>query len=143
MYTYCDAVGTYTHIYLHYFNHEHIIIALSFFCVLLRKSVVPSAGVMGLEGINSSSTSLTITWQPPPSDDQNGIIQAYNISYGPTTTQDRSLYTNTSTSDVMIELTSLDKFTFYDVIVVPYTIGPGPEELVTVQTDSDCKYTRK
>ena len=39
----------------------------------------------------------------------------------------------------MIELESLEKFTNYRVVVRPYTIGSGPEESVTVQTDSDCE----
>ena len=39
----------------------------------------------------------------------------------------------------MIDLESLEKFTNYRVFVRPYTIGSGPEESVTVQTDSDCE----
>ena len=42
-----------------------------------------------------------------------------------------------STTDLMIELTSLKKFTVYEVVVRPYTIAIGPEESVTVRTDSD------
>ena len=99
---------------------------------------VPSAGVQNLSGVNTSSTSLLISWDPPPFPDQNGIIRAYNISYGPTT-DDSSLYNDTSTEEAMIELESLEKFTNYTVVVRPYTIGSGPEESVTVQTDSDCE----
>ena len=102
-------------------------------------SSVPSAGVQELRGVNSSSTSLIISWQPPPRDDQNGIIRAYNISYG-LTTQRRAEYMNLSTAELMIELTSLEKFTVYVVVVSPYTIDTGPEEDVMVQTDSDCEF---
>ena len=75
---------------------------------------------------------------PPPQDDQNGIICAYNISYG-LTTQNRTEYADVSTTELMIELISLKKFTMYEVVVSPYTIAIGPEESVTVRTDSDCE----
>ena len=76
---------------------------------------------------------------PPPPDDQNGIIRAYNVSYA-LTTQSRDEYVSVSTTELMIELTSLEKFTVYEVIVSPYTIAIGPEESVTVQTDSDREF---
>ena len=96
---------------------------------------VPSAPVQSLSGVNSSSTSLTISWQPPPADDQNGIIRAYNVSYG--LPEETSSYTNESTPNEMIELTGLEKFTEYLVIVNAFTVGPGPSASVTVRTDSD------
>ena len=40
-------------------------------------------------------------------------------------------------TDLMIELTSLEKFAVYEVVVRPYTIAIGPEESVTVRTNSD------
>ena len=100
----------------------------------------PSAGVQQLSGVNSSSTSLGIAWMPPPQDNHNGIIRAYNVSYGPTTQSHGSAeYINLSTTELMIELKSLEKFTVYEVVVRPYTIAIGPEESVTLQTDSDCE----
>ena len=75
---------------------------------------------------------------PPPQDDQNGIIRAYNISYG-LTTQTRTEYVDVSTTNLTIELTLLEKFTVYEVVVSPYTIAIGPEESVKVRTDSDCE----
>ena len=97
---------------------------------------VPSAGVRMLSGVNSSSTSLNISWMSPPPEHQNGIIRTYNISYG-VKSRTRSEYVNVSTTELMIELTSLEKFTVYEVVVSPYTIATGPEKSVTVQTDSD------
>ena len=73
---------------------------------------------------------------PPPQDDQNGIIRAYDVSYG-LTTQSRDEYVSVSIPEPMIVLTSLEKFTVYEVIVRPFTIAIGPEESVTVKTDSD------
>ena len=102
---------------------------------------VPSATVQSLSGVNSSSTSLTISWQPPPADDQNGIIRAYNVSYG-LPAQEPSSYTTESTPNEMIELTGLEKFTEYLVIVNAFTVGPGPSASVTVRTDSDRELSR-
>ena len=99
---------------------------------------VPSAGVVGLTGVNTSSTSLLISWGPPPDPDRNGIIRAYNISYR-LTSQDDSVYSDRVTNETMIELQSLEKFRQYTVVVRPYTIGAGPETSVIVLTDSDCK----
>ena len=95
---------------------------------------VPSAGVQELNGVNFSSTSLSIlSWMPPPQDNQNGILRAYNISYG-LTTQTHAEYVDVSTPELMIQLTSLKKFTVYEIVVSPYTIAIGPEESVTVRT---------
>ena len=110
-----------------------------YYVVFFGVYVVPSAGVVGLEGVNSSSTSLNISWQPPPLEDQNGVIQGYNISYG-LTTLDPSQYATETTEELDITLEQLERFTYYTVEVRPFTVvGSGPEENVTVQTDSDRK----
>ena len=66
------------------------------------------------------------------------MIRGYNISYG-LTTQSPSDYVNLSTSVTEIELTSLEKFKEYRVIVNAFTIAAGPVETVIVQTDSDSE----
>ena len=104
----------------------------------MLQSTAPSASVVNLEGVNISSTALRISWLPPPLGDQNGIIQFYNVSYG-LPTQDRSQYTTLSTNETMIDLTDLEKFTDYTVFVSAVTIASGPEDSVTVKTDSDCE----
>ena len=123
------------------FRASPITLETYFSCILLMLCCVhsfsaPSAGVQELRGVFSSSTSLNISWLPPPPDDQNGIIRAYNVSYG-LTTQSRDEYVSVATNQSMIELTSLEIFTEYEVVVSPFTIAIGPEESVTVQTDSD------
>ena len=114
-----------------YFIYVHVPPIYKFFSA-------PSAGVQELNGVNFSSTSLSISWMPPPQDDLNGIIRTYIISYG-LTTQSRTEYVDVSTPELMIELTSLEKFAVYEVVVSPYTIAIGPEESVTVRTDSECE----
>ena len=90
-------------------------------------------------GVNTSSTSLRVSWQTPPFDDQNGDIVGYNVSYG-LATQGRSLYIDQFTNVPMIELTSLNKFALYEVAVSAFTVAIGPEDTVQVMTDSDCKF---
>ena len=95
--------------------------------------------MVNLTGVNTSSTSLLIQWLSPPFPDQNGIIRAYNISYG-LTSQNRSTFTNDSTSGRMMVLDFLEKFTEYEVVVSAFTIASGPEESVVVQTSSDREF---
>ena len=133
---YCMPISLFVHIAMYVF-----ILSLLKGFMFSPLHTVPSAPVQSLSGVNSSSTSLTISWQPPPADDQNGIIRAYNVSYG-LPAQESSSYTTESTPNEMIELTGLEKFTEYLVIVNAFTVGPGPSASVTVRTDSDRELSR-
>ena len=82
-----------------------------------------------------NSTSLRILWDPPRSEDQNGDIRGYNISYNISASEDEiDFIVGTS-----IDLTGLQKFTFYNVSVQAFTVGSGPAVSTVVQTDSDGK----
>ena len=86
--------------------------------------------------MNTSSTSLRISWLPPPVEDQNGIITAYNITY--VTNGESEIMNSTSGSAQFIELTGLLKFRTYNISVAASTrVGIGPSETVTVTTDTD------
>ena len=86
--------------------------------------------------MNTSSTSLRISWLPPPVEDQNGIITAYNITY--VTNGESEIMNSTSDSAQFIELTGLLKFRTYNISVAASTrVGIGPSETVTVTTDTD------
>ena len=89
--------------------------------------------------MNTSSTSLRISWLPPPVDGQNGIITAYNITY--VTAGESEMMDSTLGSTQFIELTGLMKFRTYNISVAASTsIGIGPSETVTVTTDTDGEY---
>ena len=97
--------------------------------------VAPSAIPLNVIGVNSSSTSLSISWKPPPESDRNGNILGYNITYF--TINDSDLMTNITTSDTMTNITGLLVYTEYNVSVAAYTsVGSGPFDTVTVRTDS-------
>ena len=88
-----------------------------------------------------NSTSLRITWEPPLLQDQNGVIRGYNISYNVSNSEEETDFFVSSTT---IDLTGLQKFTFYDVSVQAFTVGSGPTVSTVVRTDSDgklCKLT--
>jgi hypothetical protein len=85
------------------------------------------------------STSLNISWSPPPFPDQNGNIVAYNITYQRADSSDSGM-TMTSTLDEFIIISDLRPFTNYSVSVAAFTIATGPSEQVTVATDSDSEF---
>jgi len=79
-------------------------------------------------------------WEPPLLQDQNGVIRGYNISYNISDSEEETDFVSSTT----VDLTGLQKFTFYDVSVQAFTVGSGPTVSTVVQTDSDgklCKLT--
>jgi receptor-type tyrosine-protein phosphatase Q len=84
---------------------------------------VPSGSPQEIEGSALSSSSLLLTWQPPPDEQLNGILTGYvvNMTEAETGNQyqiltDRDQYT----------LQDLHPFYRYTVIVAAVTVGPGP-----------------
>ena len=73
------------------------------FYLILQFSPAPSAAPVNVTGMNTSSTSLRISWLPPPVEDQNGIIIAYNVTY--VTAGGSEMIDSTSGSVQFIELT--------------------------------------
>ena len=91
-----------------------------------------------MTGVNTSSTSINISWSPPPEQDQNGVIAAYNITY--VTSGGNIMVDSTSGSTFSIELTGLLRFQSYSISVAASTsIGFGPNVSITVTTATDGK----
>ena len=88
-------------------------------------------------GVFINSTSLRITWAPPLLSDQNGIIRGYNVSYNISAGDEESIFVR----GTIIELSGLEKFTFYNVSVQAFTVGSGPINFTVVRTDSDGEFT--
>ena len=84
--------------------------------------------------MNSSATSILVTWSPPPEDDQNGVILGYIITY---IIIGDELSTTMSTPETTINITGLAIYTEYNISVAAYTvIGTGPYDTVVGRTDS-------
>nr|XP_015220898.1 PREDICTED: receptor-type tyrosine-protein phosphatase S isoform X4 [Lepisosteus oculatus] len=101
----------------------------------------PSAPPQDIKCSSSSSTTILVSWRPPPADSQNGALAGYSVRYQAVGGEDSNPKEVTdippSTSQVLLE--GLEKWTQYRVSVVAYTsVGPGPEsEPVTIRTDED------
>ena len=68
-------------------------------------------------------TTLTLTWDPPHIEEQNGIIREYLVNITEIETGETFLH---STPMTCITATGLHPFYVYESIVTAVTIGPGP-----------------
>ncbi len=104
---------------------------------LLICYAAPRATPVNLSGMNTSSTSILISWEPLRVDDRNGVILGYNVTY---MSSDNDLV-HTTTIDTMISITGLLVYTNYTVSVAAYTsIGSGPFDSIVVTTDSEREF---
>jgi len=107
------------------------------------QSVAPSAAPVSPSGQAIGTTTIMLTWSPPPAEDQNGIIRNYVINITELETGMAFHYTSSSTS---ILVYSLHPFYRYVVTIAAVTVGQGPATIAfTVQTWEDgmfAKYAR-
>ncbi|XP_044301914.1 receptor-type tyrosine-protein phosphatase delta isoform X12 [Varanus komodoensis] len=101
----------------------------------------PSAPPQDISCNSPSSTSILVSWQPPPVEKQNGIITSYSIKYSGIDGEDDKpheiLGIAPDTTQYLLE--QLEKWTEYRISVTAHTdVGPGPEsEFVLIRTDED------
>ncbi|NXW67048.1 PTPRD phosphatase, partial [Hirundo rustica] len=101
----------------------------------------PSAPPQDISCTSPSSTSILVSWKPPPVEKQNGIITAYSIKYigidGEDVKAHEILGISSDSSQYLLE--QLEKWTEYRISVTAHTdVGPGPESLaVLIRTDED------
>ena len=92
-----------------------------------------------MRGHNTSSTSISVSWEAVQADLQNGIITGYNITYQSLTENDKGFVT-TGPDDRQANLTGLKEFVEYNISVVAFTVkGDGPPSVIVVRTDQDSK----
>ncbi|XP_073693738.1 LOW QUALITY PROTEIN: receptor-type tyrosine-protein phosphatase delta-like [Garra rufa] len=101
----------------------------------------PSAPPQEVKCTSPSSTSILVSWKPPPVELQNGIMTKYTVQYAATEGDDTSLQ---QVSDIPPEkyhylLENLEKWTEYRVTVSAHTeAGEGPESLPQlIRTEED------
>ncbi|XP_068677582.1 protein sidekick-1-like isoform X3 [Montipora foliosa] len=99
---------------------------------------VPSAPPTSVQGYNTSSTSIFVSWGEVPVSDQNGVILSYTVTYhtlpsGPERTKTVSAPTTN------ITLGNLNEFTEYSITVFASTIKGGgtTSAAIVVRTDED------
>ena len=92
-----------------------------------------------MKGHYTSSTSISVSWEPVRAESQNGIIIAYKILYQSQTENDNG-WVEASPNDRQANLTGLKEFVDYNISVVAFTVkGTGPPSVVVVRTDQDSK----
>ena len=84
--------------------------------------VAPSAPPQGFTGFNQSSTSISLSWFPPPAIDINGVIQYYTVEVHEMWTR-RTSTLHTSTN---ITIRALHPYYIYQCRVAAYTVALGP-----------------
>ena len=102
-------------------------------------SVGPDAAPTLIDTFSPSSTSLYLSWTPPPVDLHRGILIGYQIVYRNLDVPGSNEMV-TTTTDASITLEGLGKFSNYSVSVSAGTIvGYGPEDVTTFRTLNDSK----
>ncbi|NXI91541.1 PTPRD phosphatase, partial [Psophia crepitans] len=101
----------------------------------------PSAPPQDISCTSPSSTSILVSWKPPPVEKQNGIITEYSIKYIGIDGEDVKPHEilGISSDNTQYLLEQLEKWTEYRISVTAHTdVGPGPESLaVLIRTDED------
>ena len=94
-----------------------------------------------MRGLNSSSTSILVTWDKVSADQQNGIITGYTITYHSQTQNDNNIVP-AGAEESEKELTGLKEFVNYNITVFASTVkgdGPSSDPNIVVRTDQDSK----
>ena len=100
----------------------------------------PDGAPQNVKGQNTSSTSISVSWEAVQADLQNGIITGYNITYQSQTENDNGVV-EAGPNDLQANLTGLKEFVKYNISVVAFTEkGDGPPSIIVVRTDEDSKW---
>ena len=103
----------------------------------LFTTVAPSASVVDLSAEAVDSTTIFISWLPPPFNHQNGLIRSYTVHVNETNT---GLVYNHSSTTTNVTVSHLHPYSTYSCTVSPVTVKPGPPSSpVYVNTHEDGK----
>ena len=92
-----------------------------------------------MSGQNTSSTSISVSWEPVLAELQNGAITGYNVTYQSQTENDNE-FVEAGPNDRQANLTGLKEFVDYNISVVAFTVkGDGSPSVIVVRTDQDSK----
>ncbi|XP_039667916.1 receptor-type tyrosine-protein phosphatase S isoform X11 [Perca fluviatilis] len=106
----------------------------------------PSAPPQDIKCSSTSSTTLLVSWRPPPLKSQNGVLAGYRVRYqvvgpseGGSDDGDPMEEPTVPATEEQVLLQRLEKWTQYRISVSASTvIGPGPEsEPLICRTDED------
>ena len=93
-----------------------------------------------MRGHNTSSTSISVSWDEVQAELRNGIITGYTITYQSWTENDNGIV-HPDRNDRQANLTGLKEYVEYTILVFTYTVkGRGPPSGLYVRTDQDGKW---
>ena len=92
-----------------------------------------------MTGQNTSSTSISVSWEEVQAELLNGIITGYTIKFESLTENDNG-FLQAGHNDRWANLTELEEFVEYNISVVAFTVkGYGPPSVIVVRTDQDSE----
>ncbi|KAM3839170.1 receptor-type tyrosine-protein phosphatase F isoform 2-T4 [Vipera latastei] len=101
----------------------------------------PSAPPQEVACVSISSTTIRVSWVPPPAQSRNGVITQYSVAYQAVEGEDTTKHVveGIGHEHSSWEISNLEKWREYKVWVRAHTdVGPGPESIpVSVRTDED------
>ena len=93
-----------------------------------------------MRGHNTSSTTISVSWDEVQADLRNGIITGYTITYQ-SQTENNNGVVEAGPNDRQAILTGLKEFVQYTILVFASTVkGVGPPSVLVVRTDQDSKW---
>lgn len=107
---------------------------------------VPSEPPRDIVGTAEDSTSLIITWNPPPEESKNGVLISYKILYTKISLGNAVPFEDQTSMTIEVDaderthmIENLDKWTVYEIKMAAATIkGDGPWSTpISAQTDED------
>uniref|UniRef100_A0A671Z545 protein-tyrosine-phosphatase n=1 Tax=Sparus aurata TaxID=8175 RepID=A0A671Z545_SPAAU len=111
-----------------------------------QKTLQPSAPPQDIKCSSTSSTTLLVSWRPPPVESQNGVLARYRVLYqvvgsseGGSDDEEPMEEPTIPATEQQVLLQRLEKWTQYRITVSASTVvGPGPEsEPLICRTDED------
>ena len=107
----------------------------------------PSGAPQALTVSATSSTSISVSWDPVVAGDRNGIIKGYKVNYnalpnGQMVTEFLNITKEQQDKRQTVTLDNLDEFTNYSIEVLAFTLfGDGPASAgQLVETLEDSKF---
>ena len=103
--------------------------------------IVPNGYPQNFAGLASTSRSAVLTWEPPPEEQQNGIIVNYTVDVSVAGTgQTFQVYTNATSLTLS---TLLPYRTYFCTISASTIVGQGPPSTVFTLTTPEDGMTNK
>ena len=95
---------------------------------------VPSRPPINVTGSALNSTHIFISWEPPPHEHINGIIDEYRVYI---IEQESEVVFQLETTDTNTTIGNLHPHYTYNCTVVAVTIGEGPSFSIIIRTNED------